>query len=132
MPRIAVATPYFDFFPDLKAEFEAKYPGTKFRTNREKFTEDQLIDFLKGAEVALIGLDKFTDRVCASLPDLKVISLCSAGVDHIDPAILNKYGIKMWWAAGINKVSVSELAVCFMVFTIRKVHFFSSILRRGE
>ena len=92
MPRIAVATPYFDFFPDLKAEFEAKYPGTKFRTNREKFTEDQLIDFLKGAEVALIGLDKFTDRVCASLPDLKVISLCSAGVDHIDPAILNKYG----------------------------------------
>ena len=68
----------------------------------------------------MIGLDRFTDRVCARLPDLKVISMCSAGVDHIDPAILNKYGIKMWWAAGINKVSVAELAVCYMVYTVRR------------
>lgn len=60
-------------------------------------------------------------------PELKVLSLCSAGVDHIDPAILNKYGIKMWWAPGINKISVSELAVCYMVFALRRVHFFSSV-----
>jgi D-3-phosphoglycerate dehydrogenase len=132
MPRIAVATPYFDFFPELKAEFVSKYPDIKFRTNREKFSEDQLIDFLNGAEVALIGLDRFTDRVCASLPDLKVVSLCSAGVDHIDPAILKKYGKKMYWAAGINKYSVSELAVAFMVMTLRKVYFFSNILYKGE
>jgi len=132
MPRVAVATPYFDFFPDLKAELVAKYPDTKFRPHRKPFSEDELIDFLKGYDTALIGLDRFTDRVCKALPELKVISLCSAGVDHIDPAILNKYGIKMWWAAGINKVSVSELAVCYMVFTIRRVHFFSQILARGE
>jgi len=132
MPRIAVTTPYFDFFPDLKAEFAAKYPDIKFRTDRTPMNEDRLIEFLKGYEVALIGLDKFTDKVCSSLPDLKVVSLCSAGVDHFDPDILNKYGIKMWWAAGINKYSVSELAVCYMVFTIRRVHFLSSILHRGE
>jgi D-3-phosphoglycerate dehydrogenase / 2-oxoglutarate reductase len=29
MPRVAVTTPYFDFFPELKAEIAAKYPGTK-------------------------------------------------------------------------------------------------------
>ncbi len=59
---------------------------------------DKLVEFLKGYEVAVIGLNRFTDEVCAQLPDLKVVSLCSAGVDHIDPAILNKYDIKMWWA----------------------------------
>lgn len=132
MPRVAVTIPYFDFFPALKAELAAAYPGAKFRTDRTPLTEDKLIDYLKGCEAAVIGLDRFTDRVCASLPDLKVVSLCSAGVDHIDPAILNKYGIKMWWAAGINKVSVSELAVCYMVFAIRRLHYFSSILRHGE
>jgi len=132
MPRIAVTTPYFDFFPELKAELVAKYPDTKFRTDRGPMTEDRLIEYLKGYDTCLIGLDRFTDKVCSSLPDLKVVSLCSAGVDHIDPDILNKYGIKMWWAAGINKVSVSELAVCYMVYTIRRVHFFSSILQRGE
>jgi D-3-phosphoglycerate dehydrogenase / 2-oxoglutarate reductase len=111
MTRVAVTTPYFDFFPQLKAEFEALYPGTKFRADRTPLTEDALIDYLKGYEAAVIGLDRFTDKVCANLPDLRVVSLCSAGADHIDPAVLNKYGIKMWWTPGINKISVSELAV---------------------
>jgi D-3-phosphoglycerate dehydrogenase len=132
MTRVAVTTPYFDFFPQLKAEFEALYPGTKFRADRTPLTEDTLIDYLKGYEAAVIGLDRFTDKVCANLPDLRVVSLCSAGADHIDPAVLNKYGIKMWWTPGINKISVSELAVSYMVFAIRRVHFFSSVLRRGE
>ena len=130
--RVAVTIPYFDFFPELRAELAATYTDVKFRTDRRKLEEDDLIEYLKGYDAAVIGLDRFTDRVCASLPDLKVVSLCSAGVDHIDPAILNKYGIRMWWQAGINKYSVSELAVSYMVLTLRRVHEFASILRRGE
>ena len=130
--RVAVTTPYFDFFPELKAEFAARYPGTKFRTTRPPLSETDLIDYLKGYDAAVIGLDRFTEKVCASLPDLKVVSLCSAGVDHVDPEILNRHGIRMWWAAGINKTSVSELAVAYMVMTLRRVHEFSSVLRRGE
>jgi D-3-phosphoglycerate dehydrogenase / 2-oxoglutarate reductase len=132
MPRVAVTLAYFDFFPDLKAELAAAYPGTKFRSDRKPLSEDELIDYLKGYDTAVIGLDRFTDKACAALPELKVISLCSAGVDHIDPAILKKHGKKMWWAAGINKVSVSELAVAYMVFAVRRVHFFSTVLRNGE
>src|SRR5262249_58616914 len=128
---VAVTLAYYDFFPELKAELASAYPGTKFRSERQPLTEDELIDYLDGYDTAVIGLDRFTDRVCAALPDLKVISLCSAGVDHIDPAILNKYGIKMWWAAGINKVSVAELAVCYMVFTVRRLQLFCSLLYRG-
>ncbi len=130
--RVAVTTPYFDFFPELKAELASRYPGTKFRTTRPPLKEDELIDYLRGYEAALIGLDRFTEKVCAALPELKVVSLCSAGVDHVDPEILNRHNIKMWWAAGINKTSVSELAVSYMVLTLRRVHEFSSVLRRGE
>jgi len=132
MPRVAVTLAYFDFFPELKAELAAMYPDTKFRSDRKPLSEDELIEYCKGYDTAVIGLDRFTDRVCAALPELKVISLCSAGVDHIDPAVLKKHGKKMWWAAGINKVSVSELAVCYMVLAVRRVHFFSSVLRKGE
>ncbi len=126
MPRVAAVTPYFDFFPELKAELSAKYPGTEIPHRPQAAVRKMtLIEFVKGHDTALIGLDRFNDRVCAALPELKTLCLCSAGVDHLDPAVLNKYGIKMYWAAGINKVSVSELAVAFMVFTVRKVHFFS-------
>ncbi|HEX5959481.1 MAG TPA: NAD(P)-dependent oxidoreductase [Hyphomicrobiaceae bacterium] len=131
MPRIAVTTPYFEFFPELKAELAAAYPGTKFRTERRPLAEDELIEYVAGYDTAVIGLDRFSDRVCAALPELKVISLCSAGVDHIDPTILRKHGKRMWWAAGINKVSVSELAVCYMVLAVRRLHFFSRVLARG-
>lgn len=129
--RVAVTSPYFDFFPELKAELNAAYGDVKFPTDRRRLNEDELIEWLRGYDAAIIGLDRFTDRVCAALPELKIVSLCSAGVDHIDPAILKAYGKRMWWAAGINKVSVSELAVCYMVFTLRRLHAFSTLLRRG-
>lgn len=132
MTRVAVTIPYFDFFPEIKAELVAAYPGAKFPATRARLTEDELIEYLRGHDAAVIGLDRFTEKVCSAVPELKVVSLCSAGVDHIDPAILNRHGIKMYWAAGINKVSVAELALCYMIFTLRRVHFFSSILYRGE
>jgi D-3-phosphoglycerate dehydrogenase len=130
--RVAVTSPYFDFFPELKAEFIARYPDSKFPKDRHRMREDELIDYLRGYEAAVIGLDRFTEKVCAALPELNIVSLCSAGVDHIDPAILNRHGIRMWWAAGINKVSVSELTVCYMVLAIRRVHPFSTLLRQGK
>jgi D-3-phosphoglycerate dehydrogenase / 2-oxoglutarate reductase len=130
--RVAVPLSYFEFFPALKQELAARYPGAKFLAEQRLLQGDGLVEFLQGYEVAVIGLNRFTEEVCARLPDLKIVSLCSAGVDHVDPAILNRHGVKMWWAPGINKVSVSELAVCYMVFTLRRLHFFSSLLRAGD
>jgi D-3-phosphoglycerate dehydrogenase / 2-oxoglutarate reductase len=131
--RVAVPLSYFEFFPEIKVELKSRYPDVKFQTQHTGLMQgDNLVEFLKGYEAAVIGLSRFTDEVCAQLPELRVVSLCSAGVDHIDPAVLNKYDIKMWWAPGINKVSVSELAVCYMVFTLRRLHLFSSTLRSRE
>jgi D-3-phosphoglycerate dehydrogenase len=132
MPRVAVTTPYFDFFPDLKAELADRYPGAKFRTGRHRLSESELIEHLEGCDAAVIGIENFSERVFAALPKLKVLSLCSAGVDHIDPVLLGKHGIRMWWAPGINKVSVAELSVAYMIFALRRVHEFSTVLRKGE
>jgi D-3-phosphoglycerate dehydrogenase len=127
-----VALPYFDYFPALKAELAERYPGAKFMPPGLLPQGQALVEFLDGCDTAVIGLNRFTDEVCRQLPALKVVSLCSAGVDHIDPEVLNRHGIRMWWAAGINKVSVAELAVCYIVFVLRRVHFFSAVLKRGE
>lgn len=132
MPRVAVTTPYFDFFPELKAELAQRYPGARFRTSRHRLSEDEFIEHAKGCDAAVIGIENLSDRVFSALPDFKVLSLCSAGVDHIDPVLLNKHGIRMWWAAGINKVSVAELTVAYMILSVRRVHEFCSLLRRGE
>lgn len=132
MPRVAVTLSYFDFFPELKAELSARYPGTKFPRERRMLQGGELADYLQGYDTAVIGVQRFGEDVLSRCPELRTISLCSAGVDHIDPALLNRYGIRMWWQAGINKVSVSELAVSYMVFALRRVHFFASVLRAGQ
>lgn len=132
MPRVAVTLSYFQFFPELTEELATLYPGTKFPTERRMFEGDELAEYLQGYDTAVIGVQRFTRQVLERCPELKVISLCSAGVDHIDPALLNEFGIRMWWQPGINKVSVSELAVSYMVLALRRVHEFSSILRAGQ
>lgn len=132
MPRVAVTFPYFDFFPELREELSATYPGTRFPDHRGVLEGQELIDYLQGYDTAVIGVQRYDEAVLKACPELKVISLCSAGVDHIDPALLRKYGIRMWWQAGINRVSVSELAVSYMVLALRRIHEFSSILRAGR
>lgn len=130
--KVAVTIPYFDFFPALKKELQDIYPDAKFRNERHRLSEDEFVEFVRGHDAAIIGIENFSDKVFAALPELKVISLCSAGVDHVDPGLLNKHDIKMWWAAGVNKVSVAELSIASMIFAIRRVHYFASILRKGE
>ena len=132
MPKVAVTLPFFNYFPEIVAELHARYPGAKVAEIGNLLQDDTLVEFIKGYDTAVIGLNRFTDPICDALPELKVVSLCSAGVDHIDPEVLNRHKVKMWWVAGINKVSVSELAVCYMVFALRRVQEFSSILRAGQ
>ncbi len=132
MPRVAVTLSYFDFFPELREELTARYPGTKFPSERKLLQGEALADYLQGYDTAVIGVQRFTDEVLRRCPELKVISLCSAGVDHIDPALLNKYGVKMWWTPGINRTSVSELAISYIILALRRAHEFSRLLRDGR
>ena len=66
--RVAVTIPYFDFFPELKSELARRYPGAKFRTDRHRLSEDQFIEFARGHDAAVIGIEHFSDRVFAALP----------------------------------------------------------------
>jgi D-3-phosphoglycerate dehydrogenase len=132
MPRVAVTLPYFSFFPALSAELAELHPGTKFPDEPRLLQGKELADYLQGYDTSVIGVQRFTREILELCPELKVISLCSAGVDHIDPALLNEFGIRMWWQPGINRTSVSELAVSYMVLALRRVHEFASVLREGR
>jgi len=123
--RIGVTSRVFTMLPHLRDELHAVCPDCKFNTDKIKFTEDELIAFLDGCDVALIGLEPITDRVLAALPQLKVVACCSVGADHVDPAAMKKHGRRLGWIAGINKVSVAELTISLMIALIRKVHVYN-------
>ena len=132
MSRVAVTSTIFNLLPYLKAELLAQFPDCKFYTGEPPITEDWLIDFLKGCEAAVVGVERYTERVVSSLPDLKVITCCSVGVDHIDPAVLKKHDVRLGWIPGVNKLSVAELTVSLMINLLRKVNSFNLGLRAGQ
>ena len=55
MLRVAVTTMIFNLLPYLRQELLAKYPEAKFNDDEAMMTEDWLIDFLKGYDIAVIG-----------------------------------------------------------------------------
>ncbi len=131
MTKVAVASRLFNLMPQLKSEMLAAYPEAKIATSSVA-AEDDLIEFLTGHEVAVIGIERFTERVLANLPDLQIIACCSAGVDHLDPALLKGHGIRMGWIPGVNKHAVSELALGLMIDVVRNVNWANVQLRNGK
>ncbi len=128
---VAATSRLFNLMPDLAAALLAQYPEARIATS-SMAAEDDLIEFLTGAKVAVIGVERFTERVIDALPDLEVIACCSAGVDHLDPALLNRRGIRMGWIPGVNKHAVSELALCLMLDLVRNVNWANVELRAGR
>jgi len=128
---VAATSRLFSLVPKLQEELLARYPEARIAT-RSVAAEDDLIEFLTGAAAALIGVERFTKRVLDALPDLEVISCCSAGVDHLDPALLLERGIRMGWIPGVNKHAVSELALCLMLDVVRNVNWANVELRAGR
>ena len=130
--RVAVTSPFFHFIPHLKIEMLNKYPDSIFKETFPPIKGDELVDFCQGCQGAVIGLDQFDDYVLSRLPELKVIGLCSAGVDHVDPTAIKKHGKRMGWVAGINKIAVAEMTISHMINILRNFHKFSREARTGN
>lgn len=132
MTSVAVTSRLFDAMPEIAAELLAHYPDAKIVRGPAPETEDEIIDFVRGHEVVVAGIERYTERVLDALPELKVISCCSAGVDHLDPGLMRERGIRMGWLAGVNKYAVSEMALCFMIDILREFHVSLAGTRNGE
>lgn len=130
-PRVAVTSRLFSLLPQMEAELLAQYPDARI-LNKSLRSEDELIDFLQDATIAVIGIEKFTARVLEACPDLEVVACCSAGVDHLDPALLKKHNVRMGWIPGVNKHAVSELALCLMLDLVRNVNWANVEMRAGR
>ena len=131
MPRVAVTSRLFAALPEVKAELLAQYPDAKI-ADRFMRSEDEIIEFLTGHEIAVIGVEKYSKRVLDALPDLKILACCSAGVDHLDPALMHERGIRMGWVPGVNKHAVSELAMCLMLDLMRHANWANVQMREGN
>lgn len=84
-------------------------------------TEEGLVGLLQGVAGAVIGVVPMTERVLASAPGLKVVSMHGVGFDHIDLAAARRLGIIIANTPGANDQAVADLALGLMIAVARQI-----------
>ena len=74
-----------------------------------------MLDLMKGHDKAIVGLEVIDASLVAALPELKVIGKRGVGLDKIDFEALTRHGVRFGWTGGVNRRSVAELALGFML-----------------
>lgn len=98
----------------------------------KRFSRDELLDFLRQCDGAIVGLDQIDGEVLDQCPRLKVISKYGVGLDNIDLPACVERGVKVTYPAGVNRRSVAEEALGFMLVLARNLFFTANRLRQGE
>ena len=97
----------------------------------KRFTQDELIGFLSRCDIAIVGLDQINESILSKVAGLKAISKYGVGLDNIDFEACKKYHIEVLHTQGVNKRSVSELTLGYMLSLFRNIYITSNLLKRG-
>jgi D-3-phosphoglycerate dehydrogenase len=130
--KVAVAARSFNRNPRLRAELLAKYPDAAFSESAEVLDGEHLIEFLRGHDSVIVGLERIDERVLAAVPELRVISKYGVGLDALDVAAIARRGVRLGWTPGVNRRSVAELTLAFALALFHRVPECDTSLRRGE
>jgi D-3-phosphoglycerate dehydrogenase len=128
---IAVASRSFSVHPVLRAELLERYSDVRFNDEGSSLSGQSLVAFAKGRRKLITALETIDEAVLSGLPELEVISKYGVGIDMIDLAALAKRGIRFGWTGGVNRRSVSELAIAFMISLLRHVPLAHQEVREG-
>lgn len=129
--KIVVTSPSFSMNETLRGELKAAFADCVFNTEGRRLSGEDLLDFLKDADGVVIGLEDLNAGIIHSLPGLKIVSKFGVGVDNIDIECCEKVGIKIGWTPGVNRVSVAEMTLAFMIMLIRNIYTTSLQLKGG-
>ena len=106
----------------LVNELLEKFPNSKLNTKAQVFNEKELVEFIYGYDVMICGLEKIGEELLKACPSIKLIVKYGVGLDNIDFDACNRYKVKVLFEKGINKKSVAELTVGFILSLNRNIY----------
>jgi len=128
---VAVASHSFPKHPTLRQELLERYPGAAFNETGAPLPAQALVDFLRGHDKAITGLEVLDDALFEALPELRVVSKYGVGLDMIDLDAARRHGVSVRWTPGVNRQAVAELTIGFIIALCRRIVPLAGDLRRG-
>jgi phosphoglycerate dehydrogenase-like enzyme len=129
MAKIVVTTAAFSKNEVLVREIRSFFPDSLFNFEGKKFNTYELIEFLKDADGAIVGLDQINDEVLSQCPNLKIVSKFGVGLDNININDCKKHNVSIGWTGGVNRTSVAEMTLGFMLMFSRNLYITSNQLK---
>jgi D-3-phosphoglycerate dehydrogenase len=98
------------------AGMEVRYPSRRGLTG-----EAETIEAVRGAAATIAGSEPYTERVLASLPELRVISRSGVGVDRIDLNAVTRRQVAVAITPRGNHEAVAEHAMALLLALSRSL-----------
>lgn len=129
--KISVNSPSFSKNNILKNEINRYFKNIKFNIEGKRFNKNELINFIKDSDGIIVGLETIDKEILDNCPNLKIISKYGVGLNNIDLKECEKRGIKIGWTGGINRLSVAEMTLGYMLMLCRNLYRTSNQLKNG-
>ncbi len=107
-----------------------EFPDAEVNTEGVRMNDEALVDYFAKTEAAIVGLELITSSLLKQLPDLRMIAKYGVGLDNIDLKACIERNVKVGWTEGVNKRSVAEMALGFMLMLTRNLFTTSNQLKQ--
>lgn len=97
----------------------------------KRYTKDELIENLKNADAAIVGLDVIDESVLKECKNLKIIAKYGVGLNNLNLEDCKKHNVAIGWTGGVNKTSVAEMALGMMLMFSRNLFVTTNQLKNG-
>lgn len=129
--NIVVTSPSFSSNKLLQEEIYKYFPNAKLNLDGKRFNKEELIEYIKDADAVIVGLEPINKEVLDKCPKLKIVSKYGVGLNNIDLEACKKRKIAIGWTGGVNKLSVAEMALGYMLMLCRNLFVTSNELKNG-
>ena len=126
--KIVATSPSFSKNRKLQEEIYRYFPDAKLNLEGKRFTKEELIQFIGDADGAIVGLEEIDDEVVEACPNLKIVSKYGVGLNNLK---FNNPNIQIGWTGGVNRLSVAELVLGYMLMLARNIYITSNQLKSG-
>ena len=118
---VAVTSRSFSANEKLRTQLLSHFPNSRFNETGRVLAGQELVEFLSGAEAAIIALEKLDEKILKELTQLKVISKFGVGTDGVDFDALNFHNVKFLHFPGTNSNSVAEIALANAISLLHRI-----------
>jgi len=129
---IAVTSAAFSKDAFLRTRLLDLFPNSIFNPKGEMLSRPELKDFLSKADGAVVGRDSIDEDLLRNCPKLKIVSKYGVGLDSVDRRACQKYGVAIGWTGGVNRLSVAEQTLGFILALCRNLYQTSCLLKSGR